>query len=147
MPNFSRSIVRVFLTGYEYKGPLIDIQLSGRRIEARQLSVVIDVENEFYLHRVEYSYIIFAPSNIPFASYGGLIAQNDFSGFYYEDTHRIIYKTNYVLYGLNKITLSGSAPLEFASVIDENFVAGLYSSRKLDELNLIYIVLGISPIN
>ena len=132
IPNFSRSIMRVFLTGYEYKGELVDIQISGRRLEARQLTINIEVENDFYLLRVFYSFVIFAPSNVPYASYGGLIAQNGFSGFYYEDAHRIISNANYILYGLNKITLSGGEAIEFASLIDDNFVAGLYSSRKFD---------------
>jgi len=109
--NYSRSIIRVFLTGYEYKGSLIDIQVTGRKLEARQLSVSIFVENDFYLLKVYYSYVVFAPTNIPFASYGGIIAQNQFSGFYYEDAHRIIYNTNYIIYGLNKITLSAADPI------------------------------------
>ena len=147
IPNFSRSIMRVFLTGYEYKGDSVDIQISGRRLEGRQLSISIEVEGNFYLQRIFYSFVVFAPSNVPYASYGGLIAQNGFSGFYYEDAHRIIYNTNYILYGLNKVTLTGGEPIEFASLIDENFVAGFYSSRRFDELNLIYIVLGVASIN
>jgi hypothetical protein len=109
--NYSRSIIRVFLTGYEYKGSLIDIQVTGRKLEARQLSISIFVENDFYLLKVYYSYVVFAPTNIPFASYGGIIAQNQFSGFYYEDAHRIIYNANYIIYGLNKITLSAADPI------------------------------------
>ncbi len=125
----------------------MDIQISGRRLEAKQLTINIEVKNDFYLLRVFYSFLVFSPKNVPYASYGGLIAQNKFSGFYYEDAHLIIYNANYILYGLNKITLSGGEAIEFASLIDDNFVAGLYSSRKFDELNLIYIVLGVASIN
>lgn len=98
--------MRVFLTGCQYKGDLVDIQLSGRRLEAKQLSINVEVKNDFYLLKVFYSFVIFAPNNVPYASYGGMIAQNKFSGFYYEDAHRIIYNSNYIIYGLNKITLS-----------------------------------------
>ena len=58
------------------------------------------------LKEIWLSYVIFSPSSLQFASYGGLAAEVGFKDTAHTNIHTIIHETKNVLIGLTKLKTS-----------------------------------------
>lgn len=72
------------------------------------------------IRKLTLSFLVFSPTMVSFASYGGMVSRSGFSGAGHQDTSNTIYLPNFVLVGLVK--LSSSLSLNLRSSLDNDFI-------------------------
>lgn len=78
-----------------------------------------------------------------FASYGGMVSRNGFSGVGYQDVSNGIHLPNYGLQGLVK--LSSALSLNFATTMDNDFVFGFRQDGSNIDFVVSGVMFGVSP--
>lgn len=77
-------------------------------------------------------------------SYGGRIAKRGFQGIESSNLHRLVYRSQYKLFGMNGIQLT-QPTIGLITSLSSDFVATVYSSGIIASLTLDYIVIGVQP--
>lgn len=144
IPFVSKSIVRAFLIGYGFNSlSKTDLQITPIKLEEQLLTVSVTAGSGIALNNVQFSYIIFAPSQLPFASYGGSGQKNTFQGVVSTDIHRTVYQSQYKFYGISALTLQDSSSVSFDMTIDDNFILSLAANSVIDQLTVFYLIFGV----
>lgn len=60
-------------------------------MEGNRLGVLIGTGASTDVQDVWYSYLVFSPQTVPFASYGGAVVLEDFAGVEYSNIHNIVH--------------------------------------------------------
>ncbi len=91
------------------------------------------------------SWFALSPSTANFASYGGEISRNQFSGSWSSDISNTLYQTPYNFYGITLLSLLNSSPVSFTATLDPNFILTLNSNSSLDRFSIFYFIIGNLP--
>jgi len=141
--NYQKAIARVFLNGFAVndgcKG--YQIQIDAQDIKQNSFTVSVATGSQTDLKKVYFSYIIFNPSEVPFASYGGSVSKSAFTGISYQDISNSIYYNNLILQGLVKV----NAPLQInlAVSFDDDFILGFSNQGASLDFVYSYVVVGV----
>ena len=123
----------------------MDIEIEANQVMNNKISVVIHIGANSNVKEVWFSYIVFSPSSIPFASYGGIAAEVNFEGTIYSSISTIIYYSENIIFGLSKFKFSLDKSFEYQSEIDKDFILGYYVSGNTIDLSISYLAFGIPP--
>lgn len=97
------------------------------------------------LKQVWFSYIIFSPSSLPFASYGGLAAEIAFTGTAHTNIHTIIHETDNHIAGLTKLKANSNRMFHFTSEIDSDLILSYSNDGNAIDFFVTYLVVGMAP--
>jgi hypothetical protein len=138
-------VIRVFINGFDVSSSTVQISVSPTNLEGTKLTIKITTGAATGLRSIWLSWLAFSPSTATFGSYGGQFSKSRYSGSVSSDISNSLYQSQYVLYGINLISLSQSKPLAFTSAIDSNFVLTVSASSLVDDFSLVYIAVGVLP--
>lgn len=143
--NPQKAIARVFLNGFTLNAASqgIQVQIEARTVQPNGIYVAVATGPQTDLKSVLFSYLVFSPTSINLASYGGMVSRNGFSGVAYQDVRNNIHLPNYFLQGLVK--LSSPLSLNFASTLDNDFVFGFKQEGSNIDFVVSGVVFGVSP--
>ena len=110
----------MYLTGCCTDGKIFDCKIVGKNFTPTHLSVAASVGSQAKPSsaNITFSYIIFSPAKASFSSYGGMIDQSNLLGPYNTNVRKIIYKTDYFLYGFSMLTFDCTHGQYLNTVID-----------------------------
>ena len=118
----------------------------GTKFTPNLLTVAASVGNKDGTVRtstISLSYIIFSPAKASFSSYGGMLDQDNFKGIYYTNVRKIIYKTDYFLYGFSMLTFNTTNGQHLHTAIDIEEVMTIQVLERIT-FRMIYIAIGKS---
>ena len=110
----------MYLTGCCTDGKVFDCKIVGKEFTPTHLSVAASIGSQTRAQsaNITFSYIIFSPAKASFSSYGGMIDQESLQGSYHTNVRKIIYKTDYFLYGFSMLTFDCSSGQNVHTAID-----------------------------
>ena len=140
-------VIRVFLNGFtlEAKSGALQISVSPINLQNTTLTFKITLGKTTMINSVALSWVAFSPASANFASYGGQISQNQYSGSVSSDISSSIYKSEYTIYGLTLLSITSGKGINFASSVDTDFIITISSSIAIDSFSLVYVAIGQLP--
>jgi len=123
----------------------LQVSVSPINLQNSKLTFRVTLGKTTIINSVALSWIAFSPSTASFASYGGQINQNQYSGSVSSDISSSIYQSQYSIYGITLLSILGGKAITFGSSIDSNFIITISSSIPIDSFSLVYVALGQLP--
>ena len=136
----------MYLTGCSADGGVFDCKIVGTKFTPSVLTIAASVGVQHGTVRtstISLGYIIFSPAKASFSSYGGMLDQDNFKGIYYTSVRKIIYKTDYFLYGFSRLTFDSKNGQHLHTSIDIDEVMTIQAEKKVT-FRMIYIAIGKS---
>lgn len=142
-----RPVIRVFLNGFTLnsKSGALQLSVSPTDLQATNLTIKVTMGSLTIIDSIALSWVAFSPTTASFVSYGGQVSQNKYSGSKSQDISSTIFRANYVLYGLNLISIISGQGFTFDSSITTDFILTISSSIPIDSFSLVYLTVGIAP--
>jgi hypothetical protein len=119
--------------------------VSPTNLQDTKLTFRVTLGKTTVLNSIALSWLAFSPSSASFASYGGQINQNQYSGSVSSDISSSIYQSQYTIYGLTLLSINSGKGINFGANIDTNFIITIGSSIPIDSFSLVYVALGQLP--
>jgi hypothetical protein len=123
----------------------LQVSVSPTNLQNTKLTFKVTLGKTTVINSVALSWIAFSPSTASFASYGGQINQNQYSGSVSSDISSSIYQSQYSIYGITLLSILSGKAITFGSSIDSNFIITISSSIPIDSFSLVYVALGQLP--
>ena len=101
--NADKMVSRAFLNGIKVNPSntnTLDVGVEARQTEEKRLPVKVRVGQNLELNTLWFSFIIFSPNEVEFASYGGGYSRQNFKGIQHYSVHRSIPGLKFPIYGL-----------------------------------------------
>lgn len=143
--NSDKSIARAFLNGYEPNPDTkaLQFQVEVKQVLSSSITVAVMTGALTNVKSVQFSYLVFSPSQVSFVSYGGYISKSGFSGSGYQSIAGEIQSSNFVLAGLVRISAFSSVAL--TTSLDSDFVFGFKQDGSAVDFVYSYVVFGVQP--
>lgn len=113
-------IVMVFLVGVRYKyqensKSRLSFAVAAQYLQSTTLTVHFTTNSPTPIESLTLSYLIYSPSTVPFASYGGVIAENSLRGLTNRDLSYLLPTHSFKsLYGISAIeSTTDQQPITF----------------------------------
>ena len=123
----------MYLTGCCTDGQIFDCKIVGKEFTPNLLSVTASIgpktNSNIMQTNISLSYIIFSPAKASFSSFGGMIDEQNFKGVYHTNVRKVIYKTDYILYGFSMLTFSSTNGQHLHTTIDGEEVMTIEALR------------------
>ena len=136
----------MYLTGCSAGAGIFECKIVGTKFTPNMLTVAASVGVEHGTVRtstISLSYIIFSPAKASFSSYGGMLDQDNFKGIFNTNVRKIIYKTDYFLYGFSMLTFDSTNGQHLHTSIDLDEVMTIQAEKSVT-FRMIYIAIGKS---
>ena len=115
--NNAQVITRVFINGFDLdqKSAALQVSLSPTNLLGTNLTIKATMGPMTVINRISLSWLAFSPATASFASYGGQISLNRYSGSQSQDISRTIHQSKYTIYGMNLISITSGKGITFHS--------------------------------
>lgn len=123
----------------------MQVSVSPTNLQNSRLTFKVTLGKTTIINSIALSWVAFSPSTASFASYGGQISQNQYSGSVSSDISSSIYQSQYTIYGLTLLSILSGKAITFGANIDSNFIITIGSSIPIDSFSLVYVALGQLP--
>lgn len=142
--NSDKAIVRAFLNGFTPNAGTqgLQIQVEAKSVQPNAITVAVATGPATSLRSVQFSYLIFSPTQVPFSSYGGFVSRTGFSGAGFQSIAGELQSANLVLTGV--VRLSTFSPITFSTTLDDDFVLGYKQEGAALDFVLSYVAVGVN---
>lgn len=143
--NFQKAIARPFINGVGISADskAMQVQIEARSVQQSSVVFAVTTGPDTAVSAIHFSYIVFNPQNVPFASYGGSVFRNGFTGSGYQNIASGLQASNYIIYGL--VRISAGSSLSLSSNLDSDFNFEFKNNGPAVDFAYSYVAVGPAP--